>query len=306
MNMPNNIVLLIVVFLDNINKIFQYAWFLVIPFLLLIIILIIIKRQMKKKGIKKTNIISIVILLIIFCLLVATIFVRFWGPYFYKGVIGYYICGKNEIIEKKLERKYNKNFTFIDNSKIIMENYSESTINQNVENDYNVIYKYKDDDGVVAIVEYKKNVQFDWYKAKRSKYDIEKYIYDYAKKVNFNKKFYVTIDLYKDLIDYTELDEKPMDNYIYKERSYDRILFILTEKSESNKEFIINALKPLYGERSHVYVHEFNLTEDEYVKALDFYNELDLKINNEVIDNADSFSFNENNKIFFDSYYINE
>ena len=63
---------------------------------------------------------------------------------------------------------------------MVTEEYAGNALGQNIDSDYSVKYIFKDDDGVFAIVEYKKNYAHDWYEAKRNKYEIEQSIYDYA------------------------------------------------------------------------------------------------------------------------------
>ena len=45
----------IIIFFDNIIKLFQYAWFIIVPVITILIFLLIKKKKMNKKNIKKSK-----------------------------------------------------------------------------------------------------------------------------------------------------------------------------------------------------------------------------------------------------------
>ena len=295
----------IIIFFDNIIKLFQYAWFIIVPVITVLIFLLIKKKNMDKSNIKKVKIISIIIKFLLLSVVVCLLTIRAWGPNLYKMVISFSICNKEKYIEKKLEGKYGKNFTYVSQDKIVVEKYSGDALGQDINNDYSVRYYFKDDDGVVAIVEYKKNYQSDYYESKRSKYEIEKQVYDYAKTVNFNKKFYIYIESPYESINYSNLNDTARNNFISNKRYHDRIIFILTEESDKNQTFIKSALKNIFNQKNYVCIHEYVVTDDEYEKAVNFYNSISSQ-NGIVGDNYEEyFNFNKDNQKQFKYYCIN-
>lgn len=296
----------IIELIDNIIKLFQYAGIIIVPVILFIIFLFIKRIMLDKNQFKKIKKISIIIKCLIVFIIVSVFTVRIWGPNFYKIIISFSICHKEKVVEKRLEEKYGKNFNYISQSRIDARKYSGDTLGQDINNDYSVKYIFKDDDGVTAIVEYKKKYQSDYYESKRSKYEIEKQIYDYAKTVNFNKKFYIYVESSSESLNNSNLNDKPRDDFMLKERSHDRIIFILTEQSDENQEFIISALKSIFGEDNHyVYVHEHVVTEIEYKRAVNFYNSITNKNGIAGNDYEEYFDFNKNSQKQFKYYFIN-
>ena len=208
---------LVIGLIDTIIKGFLYGWVFIIPMIVAIIVLII-----KRKKIKKYSL--VIILVLISCLMLLLLTSRIWGPNFYKNIIGFEIDNKENLIERKLEAKYNKNFTFVSKEDIKLEDeYAGNTLGQDINYDYSVLYRFRDDDGVIAIVKYKKNLGLDYYESKRSKYEIEKNIYDYAKEIGLNEEFYVYITTSSQLIDYSDINERPTSNYISAKRGGSRI-----------------------------------------------------------------------------------
>ena len=291
--------------LDNIGKCFKYAWFFFIPVILGIIFLIIIKKKKYKDDAIKSKIISTIITILIILMIIGILTVRSWGPNYHKKSIKEDICGKEELVEQKLEAKYGKNFNYVSQSDIIMEKYAGSALLEDIDNDYTVKYTFKDDDGVLAIVEYKKKRQSDFYESKRSKYDIEQKIYNYAKQVGFNKKFYVYLESPSELISDSNLNEKVEYTTKFKKYSRNRIIFILTEKSYENRRFIIPALKEFVDTDDIFYVQEYILTENEYERAVNFYNSISSMNGIASIDYKESFDFDDESKLDFSYYYIN-
>ena len=55
----------IIGFFDNIIKLFQYAWFIIVPVITILIFLLIKKKNMDKSNIKEIKIISIIIKIVI-------------------------------------------------------------------------------------------------------------------------------------------------------------------------------------------------------------------------------------------------
>lgn len=286
--------------IDSIIKIFQYAGFIFVPVILFIIFFLI--RIKKLDNTKKKKSLIIVYCLIIF-LLVAIITVRIWGPSFYKIIISSSISGKEIIIEQKLEEKYGRNFNFISQDSIFIEENAGNTLGQDINNDYSVKYYFKDDDGVTAIIKYKKNNQSDYYESKRSKYEIEKRVYNYAKEVNFEKKFLVYVESPYESINNSDLNAKAK-NDIIREGKHNHIIFILTESSDENQEFIVSALKDIFNKDDYFYVQEYVVTEDEYERANIFYGSISSKNGIANYDYEEHFNFNENNQLHFKYYYV--
>ena len=296
---------LVLAFIDNFYKLFQYAWFIFIPIIILVIFLLIKKSKLNKaKKINKYEIDKIsksIKYLVVFCV-IALFSVRVWGPHFYKIVISLSISGKQNVIEEKLEKKYGRNFTYVSQDRIYLEKDSGRTLGQNVIYDYSVIYYFKDDDGVVAIVYYKKDYHIDYYETKRSKYDIEQAVYDYAKEVNFDKEFYVYVESRYAFNDDAELDGKPSDNFILDERLHDYVHFVLTEDSEENKTFIIDALSRVYPSKNYVSVYEHVVSKSEYDEAVKFYDSMDYKHELNGEEYEEDFDYSDN--VIYKYYYI--
>ena len=294
----------VIMLIDMITKFFSYAWFVICPILFIIFILFIKKKSIKnelfydsgkvfKINLKITALIAI--LFISFCT------VRLWGPTFYKGVIGMFICGRENDVEYLLEKKYDKNFTFISKSKIVTDEFAADTLGQDVNNDYHVNYVFKDDDGVYAIVEYKKNIKFDWYESKRSKYQLENTIYEYAKKNNFNKRFYVYVESTYELINYSDLTMSASKTAKSYKEYHDRIIFIVTEENDEYKNMIKSALKNTLG-LGNMYVQEYIVSEEEYKKAVSFYEDNNKMAGIADEDYDDSYLFSNDSKMTY--YYL--
>lgn len=293
-----------IIIIENIIKSLQYAWFILVPVILIVIFLTIKKQRINKKNITEIKKISKIIYGLILVVFFAIFTVRTWGPNFYKIIIGFSICGKEKTVEQKLEKKYGRNFNYISRSKIVVEKDAASTLGQNINGDYYVKYIFKDDDGVIAIVEYKKNYQCDYYESKRSKYEIEKTVYDYAKTVNFDKNFYVYVESPSELIDNSNLNDKARDNFILEERNHSNIIFILTDQSDKNQDFIVSALKTIFDSDNYVYVYEHVVTEDEYERAVSFYNSISSQNGIAEYDYEEQFDFNKNSEVHIKSYHI--
>lgn len=279
----------IVVLIDTILKGFQYGCFFIVPIILVIIILI-----YKRKNVKNF---SFIIKLLIGCVILTLLTSRMWGPNLYRYIIGFYIDNKESLIEEKLERKYTKNFTFVSKEDVILEDkYAGSTLDQDINMDYSIKYRFKDDDGVIAIVKYKKNVGFDYYASKRKKYYLEKCIFDYANKIGFNEEFYVVFTNSSESINSSNIDSTPYSE----DMSFDRILLILPKSINGTEEFMTNALKSF----SNLYVHEYIVTEDEYKKAVMYYESERVKNGIEEVDYEGEFKFNKNEIIDFKYYSL--
>ena len=299
--------ILIIGFFDTIIKAFEYGYVILIPMILIITFFSIKKAKLKKRKIRKipnhdsselmrlSNIVNALIIIVV--LLVFTS--RIWGPPLYKHIIAFSIANQESEIEEKLEKKYNRNFTFVSKDDIITEPDSGDVLGQDINNDYSIIYRFADDDGVIAIVEYKKNISFDHYESKRSKYEIEKSIYDYALQTGFYNEFYVFLT---SPYEYSRLDEEKSDNFILsfisEERNLDCIEFILTNQSEKNKTFIKSALKSIH---MHFDVYEYIVTEKEFKRAVNFYESSEVKNGIEGKD-YDIFDFNEDEEISSTNY----
>ena len=295
----------IIIFFDSIIKLFQYAWFIIVPVITILIFLLIKKKKLNKSNIKESKKISIIIKFLVLSIIVCLFTIRIWGPNLYKVVISFSICNKEKYIEEKLEDKYGKNFNYVSQDSISMEEYAGDTLGQNINDDYFVRYYFKDDDGVIAIVKYKKNYQSDYYESKRSKYEIEKEVYDYAKEIGFNKKFYVYVESSSELINNSNLNDKIGNNYLIDEKLHDGIVFILTEQSNDNQIFIVSILKRILGNNSNFYVHEYVVTDNEYERAVNFYNSISLKKGIADSDYKEYFDFKEENQKEFKYYFVN-
>lgn len=296
---------LVLAFIDNFYKLFQYAWFIFIPIIVLVIFLLIKKAKLNKvKKVNKYEIdkISKIIKYLVVFWIISLFSVRIWGPHFYKIVISLSISGKQNAIEEKLEKKYGRNFTYVSQDRIYLEKDSGRVLGQNVIYDYSVIYYFKDDDGVVAIVYYKKDYHIDYYETKRSKYDIEQAVYDYAKEVNFDKDFYVYVDSRYAFNDDAELEGKPSDNFILDERLHDRVHFVLTEEDEENKTFIIDALSRVYPSNNYVIVYEYVVSKAEYDEAVKFYDSMDYKHGRNGDEYEEYFDYSDD--VSYKYYYI--
>lgn len=279
--------------IDTILKGFQYGWFFIVPIILFIIILMCKRRNSKKYPL----IIKLLIGLIILILLTS----RMWGPNFYKYIIGFQIGNKEILIEEKLEQKYNKNFTFISKEKIKLDNKNAGdTLGQDVNDDYSITYRFKDDDGVIAIVKYKKNCGYDYYESKRSKYDLEKSIYDYANKIGFDEEFYVFVTSPYYFIRPSDINGLPNSTEIY----YRVISLILPKRINGTEELMINALKNLSKIGDFAYIHEYIVTEDEYKKVINYYESEKVKNGIEGIDYEGEFKFDKNEIINLKYYYF--
>ena len=251
-------------FLDTISKGFKYGGIFVLPIILVLIILI-IKRKKNKKY-------TLSIALLSFVLLMILLTSRSWGPVFYKNIIKTSIDNKQDLIEEKLEKKYNKNFTFVSKGNVeYRDNYLGSNVlGGDIDNDYVVKYKFKDDDGVIAIVKYQKNYASDFYESKRSRYELEKSVYEYAKKIGLKNDFYVFVESPSELINNSELDKSPRKYFIFEKRDHSRIKLYSTKKIENCDEFMYNALKE-YKIEKYSTVSEYVVTEEEYKKIVDYY-----------------------------------
>lgn len=289
-------------FFDTIIKAFQYGYVILVPMILIIIFYS--NKKSKTKNISNhdsselmrlSNIVNALIIIVV--LLVFTS--RIWGPTIYKPIIAFSIANQESEIEEKLEKKYHRNFTFVSKDEITIEPNSGYVLGQDINNDYSIIYRFADDDGVIAIVEYKKNSPVDYYESKRSKYEIEKSIYDYALQTGFNNEFYVFLT---SPYEYSRLDEEKSDNFILsfisEERNLDCIEFILTNQSEENKTFIKSALKSIH---MHFDVYEYIVTEKEFKRAVNFYESSEVKNGIEGKD-YDIFDFNEDEEISSTNY----
>jgi len=290
-------------FIDTLIKAFQYGSVLLIPIILIIIFLIIkcvkLKRDLKNKCIVKK--LSIIVILLITFVIIMICTTRSWGPAFYKHIIGISINNKELQLEKKLEKKYDRNFTFVSKSKINMDPHAGNTVDGDINNDYSVTYRFIDDDGVYASVEHKKTISTDYYEIKRSKYEIEKAIYDYAKQIDFNSKFFVFVNSRFESIEGADLDRKSSNNYIEELNEHVKIRFILTEVSEKNREFIIDALKNVFDKEAYVMIAEYVVTEEEYKKTVESYNSDIVKNGIYGKDYDELYDFDD---IYYDYYYL--
>ena len=279
--------------LDTILKGFQYGWIILISLLIIIIFL-----SIKRKSIKHyKQIIAILILVSVFIIFTS----RLWGPKFYTNIINTQINNKESMIEEKLEKKYNKNFTFLSKGKTkITDPYAGSTLGQDITYDYSVTYKFKDDDGVIAIVEYKKDSGWDYYQVKRAEYDIEQAIYSYAKKIGIQDEFYVKeLNRFESIND-SKLDLPPIDDFINREMGIsDSLLFVMPKEIKNSKSFIFKALETILTGKQRLTVCEYVVAEDEYKKITNYY-ESD-KVKNNIVEDLD-YDMDKKNIIKYQYY----
>ena len=293
------IFILIIIILDSIAKLFYYLWFIIIPLSITIILLFIkkykIKNNLMDEEIKrrKTKKLKIIISVLSVILINIIAFSPFFGYKIYKYIMFFSIGNKENVIEKKLENKYGKNFTFISKSKIYDR---EPGIGEfDLSSNYEVDYYFKDDDGVLAEVTYHKKYAYDYYKAERSDYEIEQKIYNYAKQNNFNEKFYVLVNT-NSYDNEDDLNKKSDNNYIQnKVYSFD-IQFILTKKSNKNIEFIESALNNITNYEKMIDIEEYIVSKNNYQRIISFY-ESPQRI-------YDNFDYNKINIIYHTHYYL--
>lgn len=283
----------VIYLLDTILKGFQYGWIILISLLIIIIFL-----SIKRKSIKHyKQIIAILILGFVFILFTS----RLWGPKFYTNIINIQINNKESMIEEKLEKKYNKNFTFLSKGKTkITDPYSGSSLGQDITYDYSVTYKFKDDDGVIAIVEYKKDSGWDYYQVKRSEYDIEQAIYSYSKKIGIQDEFYVKELNRFESIKESKLDLPPIDDFINREMGIsDSLLFVMPKEIKNSKNFIFQALETILTGNQSLTVYEYVITEDEYKRITNYY-ESDI-VRKNIVESLD-YDMNKKNIIKYQFY----
>lgn len=292
---------------DTILKAFTYGWIIIVPIILAIIILIILRKKIKKFPLVIT-ILSVILFLLIFTS-------RLWGPFFYKFIIGPQISNKENVIEEQLEKKYNRDFTFVSKDNIKIDKDAGRSVGQNIEYDYSIIYRFKDEDGVMAIVDYKKNSGWDYYEAKKSKYDIEKSIHDSAKKNGIKDKFYVFVTTDYEIIQESNLNEKrheqtiTSDGYrkyrITDDMEHDTIIIISTKKINNIEKLFSNiTIQSFLDYFKYIYVREYVVTEDEYKRAVDYYESDAVKNGIEGEDYEGRFEFDESKIIDSEAYSL--
>ena len=270
--------------IDTIIKGLEYGAILLIPLLIAIIII-------SKKKINNYKLIRKVILIVIVLLLLTS---RIWGPTFFKYQIGLIIENQSSSIEKQLEDKYKKNFTFVSKGKTqLTDEFAGSVLGQVIIYDYEVIYTFKDDDGVPAIVRYKLGEGWDYYQLRRAEYDIEQTIYNYAKVNNINDEFYVKCVNYYELIKYNRLSDLADDNYMNKEMDDSKIIFV-SPHNTSAAQIISTALYNRYPTYKKISVSEYLVTDVEYQRFKNYYNN-DYSY---TIHEDNDFRFNEGNVLY--------
>lgn len=262
------------IIVDAIFKSFLCSWPILVPFLLIIMFLIINKKKLKKEvGCDNSKLImlsnSIKALVIILVLMIVTN--RVWGPYLYKYILSLSLSNKQVEIEEKLEKKYNRNFTFVSKDELNVYDYDGFLEKPR----FSTIYRFKDDDGVIAIVDYGKKSGYDYYESKRSKYEIEQSVYNYARKVNFDAEFYVFVDSPYQLIDYSSLNKKVSDDFvndfILEKRESVSIQFISYTISDKKQKFILSFLKSNYNNNIDYSIVDYEVRIDDYKKIVNYY-----------------------------------
>lgn len=284
-----NVLWYIIGLFDTILKGFEYGWIFIVP-LVLVIIVLFLKRKKYKYA-------STILAVLIYSLIGILLTSRAWGPQFYKHIIGFYIDNKEDLIEEKLEKKYNKNFTFVSKDSVkLKEKYAGDALGQDINSDYSIKYEFKDDDGVIAIVQYGKYGGYDYYESKRSKYDIEKSIYEYAKKMGVNEEFYVFITLPFEEIIYSGIDKSPKKDFNMEERDLSTVRLIMPKSINNIETIVVNGLKNFFKNNSYPDVYEYVVTEDEYKRAVAYYESKNVKTG--IEDGYSNFRFEfDKNKI---------
>lgn len=288
--MISSILLPVFGFIDTIVKGFLYGWSFIVPAMLILIFLIYKNKKTSNPSFKK-----IIKALLVFIGL-ALITSRVWGPSYYKNIIRFSICNKENLIKDKLEKKYNKNFTYVSQEGIEVAEDAGNILGQNINWDYSVMYRFKDDDGVIALVKYIKNSGYDYYEFKREKYDFSKQMHDYADAFGYNGEFYVFLQTPSALISSSSIDETLNENEILDKRKNYGILFIIPDNSDSSKfngSFIYNASKKFFGDDNYVDVYEYIVTENEYKRAISYYESEQVKNGIEDKDYDSKFHFND-------------
>lgn len=302
LDLVTTIFLIVFYILERIVESFIYMSFILIPVLVGIIVIGIKIKHEKKENIdnNKINKHRRIIGVLILTGLISFIIGLFYGYKIFGYVISLNLGSKKSVIEKKLEKKYNKNFTYVNKKSINVDEDANSALGDFVLYNYSLNYVFKDDDGVYAPVTWYYISGSDYYESKRSKYDIEQTIYNYAKKKKFNKDFYVFVESPSERIDSSDLNEKPKKNYISKKRKYNRIDYILKDESDDNREMIINALSQIDTSGDFI-IKEYIVTNSEYNKIVSFYNNINK---NPGIEGEDYDSdYNYDNVIYNDYYY---
>ncbi len=265
--------------IDTIIKGLEYGAIFLIP-LIIAIIVISIKKVNNYKKIRK------IILILIVALLLSS---RIWGPPFFKILISIPLENQTSSIEKQLEEKYNKNFTFLSKGKTqYSDKYVGSALGQDIIYDYEITYTFKDDDGVPAIVKYKLGSGWDYYQLRRAEYEIEQTIYDYARVNGITNDFYVKcINNYESII-YDRLEDIEKNNFIEKEMSSSNIYFVTPNSMDES--IISRALYQKYPSVHEFSIYEYVLTNDEYQRFKDYYKDYSYTIHD-----TNEYKINEEN-----------
>ena len=257
--------------IDTLIKGLEYGAIIIIP--LLIVIWIISKKKVNNyKTIRKIILGAIVVLLLSS---------RIWGPSFFKIQIGLILENQTKLVEDRLEKKYNKNFTFVTKSKTkLSDKYAGSILGQNILYDYKVTYTFKDDDGVPAIVEMKLGDGYDYYQLRRTEYDIEQTVYNYARVTNITDEFYVKCVNYYETIKSSRLSDEANDDFMDKEMSSSNIYFVTTNTNTSG-QIVSRALFQKYPTSKRIGTYEYVVSKDEYQNFKDYYDNYSYTIHSD-------------------------
>ena len=283
-----NLIWIPFIIFDTILKGFLYGWMIIVPLLIIITVL----------GIKGKKI-YIFLIFVLFSILLTS---RIWGPKLYINTISNQIENKESLIEEKLEKKYNRNFTLLSKEKT-KETGTSDALFQDIRDDYSAIYKFTDDDGVVAIVKYKIDIAWDYYQVKRAEYDIEQAIYNYAKNNGIKDEFYIKELNAGELTRSSSIDSEPKNDYINTMSDSD-LLFIMPKKIDNSEEFISNAIKSILTEYKYHDIYEYIVNENEYKKIKSYYESDSIKNNLSDSQEKDRYDIDRNNIINYKNYRI--
>lgn len=280
------------------------------PCAVAIYILILKSKKIKNKDIdenKKIKKIQIILLIICITAVICGTLLGMGIPIIEeninKPIIEYFFLnGKQEFIEKKLEKKYNRDFTFVSKSEVYIAPNANIFMDPEFSTNYMVDYRFKDEDGVTAIVKYKPEYAEDYYESKRSKYEIENAIYEAANKENKEGTFFVEVKTPLESIMSGDLDKKSSGiiEFIKKERKKDEVYVFAKENSNINMNFLEVVLEDFCKE-ANFKVGLFILTDTEYNRLRDIYNSSERK---EYIEGSDYESIVKFEKIHSEYKYL--
>ncbi len=259
------------IFIDTIMKAFQYGKLILLPLIILIIVLLIVMLKAKPdiKGKKVLRIIWVILVIVTITLIFTS---RIWGPKLFVGEIALDVANQEKELEKKLEEKYNKNFTFVSKSDVILvDKYSGNSLGQDVSNDYAVYYVFKDDEGVFCTVMNKKRYTSDWYQYNLARYNIIQELEKALKKEGLKQKHYLYLAPEGKMIADKKIDEPEISNYEYPDiKTHMTFHLVLTKENKKSEEIVEKALKDTF-DKAFCQINEFVVSDEELEKIKEYY-----------------------------------